>query len=308
MTKILITGSAGVIGKALLNVLPDNFTPIRFDLSYSSDTDSHGDIRDHKALKRSMQGCIGVIHLAAIARIGEGERQPELCWDINSYGTQTLLQVALSLENPPWVLLASSREVYGQQAALPVNEDALLQPLNTYARSKAQAEGHCLQAQKQGLKTAILRFANVFGSLEDYPTRVIPAFGRAALQGQPLQLQGADNVFDFIHIDDVIQGILKTVAHLCTQTGALPPLQLTTGVGTQIKALGQMICQLTQSSSPLIEVPARSCDIQRFYGDATMTQHLLTWKPKITLKEGLQRFLRELQDTLNLNKVRYENL
>ncbi|MEL6539722.1 MAG: NAD(P)-dependent oxidoreductase, partial [Bacteroidota bacterium] len=64
----------------------------------------------------------------------------------------------------------------------------------------------------------------------------------------------------------------------------------------------------TQSSSPLIEVPARSCDIQRFYGDATMTQHLLTWKPKITLKEGLQRFLRELQDTLNLNKVRYENL
>ena len=245
-----------------------------------------------------MQGCIGVIHLAAIARVGEGECHPALCWDTNTYGTQTLFEVALSLKKPPWVLLASSREVYGQQAVLPVNEDVPLQPLNTYARSKEKAEEHCLQAQKQGFNTVILRFAHVFGSLEDYPTSVIPAFCRAALQGQPLQLQGPDNAFDFIHIDDITQGILQVVAHLCTQQEALPPLQLTTGVGTQISALAQMIYQLAQSSSLLVAAPARSCDIQRFYGDATRTPHLLAWRPKITLQEGLQRLLKALQDIL----------
>ena len=299
MAKLLITGSLGVIGKALLATLPDNFTAVRFDLRYPSDTAAHGDIRDYAALTRSMQGCEGVIHLAAIARVGEGEHHPALCWDTNVNGTQHLLQAALSLKKSPWVLFASSREVYGQQVVLPVQESAPLQPLNLYARSKAKAEGHCLQAQKQGLNVAILRFANVFGPIDDYPTRVIPAFCRAALQGQPLQLQGPHNIFDLIYIDDITRGILKVVAHLCAQKDALPPLQLTTGVGTQNKALARMICQLAHSSSPLLEAPARSCDIRRFYGDATMTQHLLAWKPQVTLRAGIQKLLKEMQTTLN---------
>ncbi len=291
MKKILITGSAGVIGKSLLENPESSFEAVELDIHCPKSLEAYGDVRDYRLLVKRMQGCEGVIHLAAVSRVGEGEAKPDLCWDTNFNGTFNVLKAALNLKKRPWVIFASSREVYGQQDVLPVKETALPQPLNTYAKSKAKAEESCIQAKEQGLNVAIVRFANVFGRADDYANRVIPAFCQAALQGEPLHLQGAANIFDFIHINDIVRGIHKTIEYLRRQGAPSLPLHLTTGVGIEIRALAEMICKLAHSASPLIEAPARSCDIHSFCGDATLTQRILGWQPQVTLQEGLQKLL-----------------
>ncbi len=137
-----------------------------------------------------------------------------------------MLRVAL--EQPagrrPWVVYASSREVYGDPATLPVPEDAPLEPVNIYGRSKAAAEAAVGRAREAGLATAIVRFSNVFGSTADHRDRVVPAFARAAATGGTISIEGAENTFDFTHVEDVGRGLALLVECLKDGHRALPPI------------------------------------------------------------------------------------
>ncbi len=50
--------------------------------------------------------------------------------------SENLLKLAIESPRKPWVLVSSSREVYGEQTSLPVSDDAALQPANVYGRAK----------------------------------------------------------------------------------------------------------------------------------------------------------------------------
>ena len=70
-----------------------------------------------------MAGVDGVIHLAAVSRVVWGQKNPELCWETNVTGVQNVLDAAREASSRPWVISASSREVYGEAEHLPVSED-----------------------------------------------------------------------------------------------------------------------------------------------------------------------------------------
>src|SRR3546814_15693813 len=62
------------------------------------------------------------------------------------------------------LVFASSREVYGEPASLPVPETAPLTAKNAYGASKVAAEAYCrVWESTTGLECQILRFANVYG-------------------------------------------------------------------------------------------------------------------------------------------------
>jgi len=104
---------------------------------------------------------VGVVHLAAVSRVIDGERDPARCWAVNVEGTRTVVEAAQSSPLRPWVIYASSREVYGQPSALPASEDCDRAPLNVYGRSKVAAED---LVTASGLAHAIVRFSNVYGA------------------------------------------------------------------------------------------------------------------------------------------------
>ena len=138
--KVLVTGSEGLIGSELVKILRSKGYEIaRLDIC-SVDRLSQGDVRDRLAVTRAIAGCIGVIHLAAVSRVLWGESDPELCWETNVRGTENILMAAAELNQKPWVIFSSSREVYGQPDCLPVVEDATLAPVNIYGRSKVAGE------------------------------------------------------------------------------------------------------------------------------------------------------------------------
>jgi nucleoside-diphosphate-sugar epimerase len=296
--KILITGAKGLIGQSLKNQLGVlGFQVKGIDNAYTCNHLEFGDIQDVELLKKLVPQCIGIVHLAGISRVISGEQNPYLCWNMNVEGTQKILEAAKNSPNNPWVIYASSREVYGQQDKLPVNEDAILLPLNVYARSKAAAEKLVLDYRNQGLQTAIIRFSNVYGSIDDYPDRVIPAFCKAAAYGGTIRIDGGHNTFDFTYIDDVTTGIIKVINKLQIGCFDPPPIHLTTGCGTTLLEAAELAKSLSVKPIKFLTAPSRSFDVSTFYGDTTRANRLLDWQAKMTIKEGMARLIKAFKDT-----------
>lgn len=296
---IVITGSSGLIGSRLTKCLGKkgiNVYPI--DQQLSAEHPGSGDIRNSLWLKKQLIACKGIVHLAAVSRVVWGEKEPELCWETNVEATQTLLEIAHSLPSPPWFIYASSREVYGQQTQLPVSEDALLQPLNIYAKSKVAAEALTNAYRQKGLQTAILRFSSVYGSANDYPDRVIPAFCLNALHNKPLRVEGLNNTFDFTHVEDVVRGIIQVISLLENKENYLPPIHLTTGKSTTLLELIETIQQIRNKKIDYYEAPQRQYDVHSFYGNPSRAKKYLNWAAEINLIEGLKDLIQQHQISL----------
>lgn len=287
--QILVTGSEGLIGSALrARANAEGFLTRRFDL-----LEEGCDVRDREAVVRAAQGCSGIVHLAAVSRVIWGEREPERCWQTNVEGTRNVLLAAQQSGLRPWVIFASSREVYGTVDRLPANEDTPLRPCNVYGRSKLAAEHLCWEARAEGVRTAILRLSNVYGSTRDHADRVVPCFARQAALGEALRIEGCDNVFDFTHVDDTTAGVSALIHLLLSDAPAPPPIHLLTGRPTSLRQLAEHACREGGGRSPFVEAPSRAFDVARFYGDPQRAHELLGWRPRIRIEDGVAQLVRD---------------
>jgi nucleoside-diphosphate-sugar epimerase len=205
-----------------------------------------------------------------------------------------LLELALDAPRQPWVIFASSREVYGQPATLPATETAPLTPVNVYGRAKAAGEALCDDASRAGLRVAIVRLSNVYGSPQDHRDRVVPGFVRAALAGDPLRVDGAENTFDFTHLDDVVDGLIALVDVL-PHRGSVPPLHLLTGVPTTLSELASLAVRLSGSRSSIVEAPSRTFDVARFFGDPSRAHAILGWHAHVSVQVGVARLINQMR-------------
>ena len=288
--RILVTGSSGLIGKALSAELRAAGHEVS-GLDLHGSGESRGDLRNRAAVERARDGCAGVVHLAAVSRVIDGERDPLACQVVNVGGTRVLLEAASGRSVPPWLIYASSREVYGQPDRLPAQVSAPRRPVNAYGRSKVEAED---LVEAAGLRTAILRFSNVYGATDDHADRVVPAFARNAVLGRPLRVDGRDCTFDFTHLSDTVRGILEAVRRL--EAGQrLAPIHLLTGTPTTLGELAALAVELAGGGSTVVEAPSRSFDVHRFHGDPGRAARLLGWRAEVSLREGLARLIRDFR-------------
>lgn len=286
--RVLVTGSAGLIGTALGRALGDRGVEVAGLDPRSVSPAARGDVRDPVALERAIAGCTGVVHLAAISRVAWAERDPDACWRTNVDGTRAV--VAAAAARGAWVLFASSREVYGAVAAWPATEDTPLAPVNIYGRAKVAGERLVTEAAARGLPAGIVRLSNVYGRTADHPDRVVPAFVRAAIAGTPLHVEGAGHAFDFVYIDDVVRGLLALVARLRAGERT-PTLQLVTGVSTTLGELARLAVELAGSDAPIVAAPERAYDVDRFSGSAERAHRCLGWASQVPLRDGLARLI-----------------
>lgn len=292
MGMILVTGSEGLIGASVCSALAAGVEVRRFDIRRNARLD----VRDINEVATATADCTGIVHLAAVSRVIWGERDPQACWTTNVDGTRNVLRAARRSPRRPWVIVASSREAYGQPALLPADEDTLLAPLNAYGRSKVAAERLCAAAQAAGVHVAIARFSNVYGSVEDHADRVVPRFVRSALDGKALHLEGADNTFDFTHVNDTVEGVVAMMRALGVGE-TLPPIQFVTGRPTTLTRLAELAVETTGSSSTRLEAPSRTYDVARFWGSPSRARCLLGWKPRTTIEDGISQLVRDMQRT-----------
>ena len=256
-------------------------------------------MRDAERVRHAVAGCGGIVHLAAVSRVVWGERDPGACREVNVGGLRNVLAAAAKVRGEPsgrpWVIFASSREVYGQPDHLPATEDTPLRPINVYGRSKVEGERLVEAARTQGLRAAIVRLSNVYGSTRDHADRVVPAFARSALAGGVLRVEGADHTFDFTHIDDATRGIVAIVDLLADGKTPPPPVHLLTGRPLSLGRLAALAADLAGTGATIVQAPPRSFDVSHFHGSPARARKLLGWTPHVELQPGLARLIHDFR-------------
>ncbi len=175
--RILITGNMGYIGpvvaRHLRSAFPEAFI-IGFDTGYfghcltgavripESLIDLHhfGDVREFPATL--LDRIDAVVHLAAISNDPMGKRFEQLTDEINHHSSSRIARLAAA-QGVKHFVFASSCSMYGSAESEPRNEHGVLNPLTSYARSKADTERDLTQLANSGMVITALRFATACG-------------------------------------------------------------------------------------------------------------------------------------------------
>ncbi len=321
MEKIFITGGLGNIGIDLAKKLSELGHQIiifdnREDRTHIHNDDPNiqiilGDVLNLDHIKRSILGVTGIIHLAALSRVIWGYENPHKCVEVNVMGVINVLEAARTSVRKPWVIFGSSREVYGEPDSFPVNENAPKKIANVYGVTKLMGENllekYC---ENYGLSGITLRFSNVYGSIYDQLDRVTPKFIIRASKGLPIYLQGGDQIFDFTHIEDTVNGILKSIKLLSNKSlneeiNYYDDFHILTGQKTSLKDLVRIIQNNFVNPISTKISPPRSYDVETFYGDISKTKHLLKFQANIDIETGIKLYLTELSPYLGqANKLK----
>jgi GDP-4-dehydro-6-deoxy-D-mannose reductase len=180
--RVLITGASGFAGGHLARACAHAGDDV-VDLSRSSGLGV--DLLDAAAVREAVRKAAPdvVHHLAARAHVGESWREPEAYLRENAAMAFHLLDAVREEAPGVPVVVASSSEVYGPPARLPVDESAPLRPQNPYAVSKASADLLAgFFADAHGLRVLRARAFNHAGPGQE-PIYAIASFARQIAAG-----------------------------------------------------------------------------------------------------------------------------
>ena len=221
---ILVTGGAGYVGSVLVpKLLAEGHSVKVLDLFIYGEQvfDAvrampgleciKGDLRDQETVKRSVQGCDTVIHLACISNDPSFELNPELGKTINfdAFGPLVDISKAAGVKR---FIYASSSSVYGVKEEAEVTEELNLEPLTDYSKFKAMCEEVLLQKRKPGFVTLILRPATVCG----YSPRLrldltVNILTTHAIHNRIIKVFGGDQMRPNIHIEDMTDAYVQAL-------------------------------------------------------------------------------------------------
>jgi UDP-glucose 4-epimerase len=177
--RILVTGSAGHLGEALVRELSaDGHTAQGLDIVASPTTEIVGSVADRAVVAAALDGVDAVIHSATLHKphIGSHSRQDFI--DANITGTLTLLEEAVAVGVSRFIYL-STTSVFGRalrpglgEPAAWVTEQLRPLPRNIYGVTKLAAEDVCeLIFRDHGLPVLVLRTSRFFPEEDDEPAR-----------------------------------------------------------------------------------------------------------------------------------------
>jgi len=173
--RILVTGSAGHLGEALVLLLRgDGADVVGLDILASPHTDVVGSIADRACVKRAMVGVHAVVHAATLHKPHVGSHARQEFVDINIAGTLNLLEEAVAA-NAGRFVFTSTTSAFGRALtpapgapAAWITEAVPPVPRNVYGATKTAAEDLCeLIHRDHGLACLILRTSRFFPEPDD---------------------------------------------------------------------------------------------------------------------------------------------
>ena len=206
--KILVSGSAGHLGEALVRTLRDSAAEVvGVDIKDSVFTSVVGSIADRDCVKRCLQGVDAVVHAATLHKPHVVTHSMQDFVDTNVTGTLNLLEEASAAGVRAFVF-TSTTSVYGDalrpcgaEPAVWVTEKLTPRPRNIYGVTKVAAEDLCrLVHRKHGLAVVVLRTSRFFPEDDDQQSTRL-AYSNANVKAN-----------EFLHrrveLDDVVQAHL----------------------------------------------------------------------------------------------------
>ena len=190
------------------------------------------------------------------------------------------------------IFQASTSEVYGDPEVHPQPESywGHVNPVgfrSCYDEGKRCAETLFFDYHRQHkVEIKVARIFNTYGPhMHPSDGRVVSNFIVQALQNKPISIYGeGQQTRSFCYVDDLVAGFMLLMNSPPTLTG---PVNLGNPGEFTIRALAELVIEMTNSSSKLNFHPLPPDDPRQRRPDITLAQSELGWEPKVALREGL---------------------
>ncbi len=306
-TTAVVTGACGFIGSHLAEALARAGARVRALTLYHArgsrgwldetpaELSDHieciaGDIRDAEQMRRLLDGCDMVFHLAALIGIPYSYDAPRSYVETNITGTLNILEAA-RFYGTPHVLVTSTSEVYGSALRIPIDEEHPLQGQSPYAATKIAAEKLTESYVRSfDLPAIVVRPFNTFGPRQS-ARAVIPTILMQLLSGADrIVLGNLETTRDFMYVADTVEGFMR----LAQCDGALGQV-VNIGTGREI-AIGKLVetaCTVLDCQAEVRGDSARirpgASEVMRLCANAGRLHALTDWRPPARLEHGLRK-------------------
>jgi len=304
--NVLVTGGAGYIGshavKMLLTrndkvVIVDNLSTGYFEAVDKNAIFYQEDITNTDKIKEILikEKIDAVIHFAAFSLVGESMEKPLKYYHNNVYGTKTLLE-AMIQANVKYIIFSSTAAVYGEQEVMPITEDMLEIPTNTYGETKLAMEKMMKWADlAYGIKYIALRYFNVAGAFHtaeigeahNPETHLIPLILQVpnnkrkhiSIFGTDYETKDGTAIRDYIHIEDLIAAHILALDHI-RKTNQSDYFNLGSGEGYSVKEVIDAARRVTNHAIPAVDEPRRSGDPKILIASSEKAKRIIHWSRK----------------------------
>jgi UDP-glucose 4-epimerase len=285
--QVLVTGGAGFVGRSVVRALRRERARVTVvDLQPFPDGDVTsviGELTDPATRDAAVgEGLDGIVHLAAVTSVLRSMEDPAGVYEANVAATAGLLELARA-RGAGRFLLASTNAVVGDVGDATIHEDTPLRPLTPYGATKAACEmllsGY---AGAYGMSTCALRLTNVYGQGMTHKDSFVARLMRAARTGGTVEIYGdGTQRRDFVHVDDVVQGLL--LAWRRRRTGSL-----IIGSGRSITVLDLLdqARRVTGRRLPAVHVAPKPGEMPAVVVDIGRARSL-GYQPTVALERGL---------------------
>ena len=326
MEKILVTGAEGFIGSHLTELLVNEGYDVRAMVQYNSfnnwgwiDTFDEkiknkveiflGDVRDPNGVKKAMEGCDAVFHLAALIAIPYSYYSPDMYVDTNIKGTLNILQAARELKTKR-ILVTSTSEVYGTAQYVPIDEKHPYQGQSPYSATKIGADRLAESFYRSfNLPVTIVRPFNTFGPRQS-ARAVIPTIITQLLSGkEEIKLGSLTPTRDFNYVKDTANGFLEIYKSDKTIGEEI-------NIATQKEiSIGEVADELIKQINPNAKIicdeqrlrPEKS-EVNRLLGSNKKIMSLTDWKPQYSFEEGIKETIEFLKNNIDKYKADIYNV
>jgi UDP-glucose 4-epimerase len=305
-TRCVVTGGLGFIGSNVALALADAGAEVTV---VDALVDGHGgdaanvdgsavrvviaDVGDVGAVAPVVTGADHVFDLAGQGSHIAGARDPERDFDLNAVARLRFLEILRRARPGGPTVFASTRQVYGRPATLPLTEDHPPRPTDVNGVAKLAAEYlHLLQDDG----SVILRLSNVYGPrqhLRRDDLGVLPVFFRRALRGEPLVVFGGGaDARDALYVEDVVEAIL--VAAL-TPEAAGRVMNIGHEEHMALWRMAELIAAASPAGPPVVAgdwpLEHARVDVGSVYTSSSLATEVLGWQPEVPFDDGVARTL-----------------
>lgn len=233
-----------------------------------------------------------VIHLAALAGVRPSIQHPSRYQEVNVKGSLNIFE-ALKKFKVKKLLFASSSSVYGNNTKTPFEEiDPVDFSISPYAATKKSGEilAHVYH-HLYGIDMLLLRFFTVYGPRQR-PDLAIYKFTRLIENGDEIPFYGdGSTARDYTYIDDIIQGILKSLAYIEKNEKVYETLNLGESQVIKLSEMLKTIEKALGKKAILKFLPMQQGDVNLTNASITKAKNLIGYAPKTDFSTGIQKFV-----------------
>lgn len=282
VSKLLVTGANGFIGKHLCKRLTENGFIIADGKSRSYQRPL--DVTDLGQLASACRNVDMVIHLAGRTSIERSLRDPYKTYYINYIGALNLLEASRLTDVKR--LINVSTFVYGQPHDIPINEKRRINPHSPYTKSKLLAEMICQYYSCDfDIDVVTLRPFQIYG-WGARPDSFIPSVIQQIARKGEVFLNGKNVRRDFLFVDDFVDLI---VAILNNFPKGYNVYNVGFGKSHALEKIAKILANLMNKRIKInYEVAYPSPSGTNMQADITRVSEAFRWKPRVSIEEGLK--------------------